>query len=75
VTQNDSSPATTPSTGAGVGYTRVSTVAQTLEQQNAALAAAGVTKTFSDTMSDGTGLVRQAVVRRTSETTRTGRIS
>jgi DNA invertase Pin-like site-specific DNA recombinase len=43
-----------------VGYTRVSTVAQTLEQQNAALAAAGVTKTFSDTMSDGTGLVRQA---------------
>jgi DNA invertase Pin-like site-specific DNA recombinase len=28
---------------------RVSTVAQTLEQQNAALAA-GVTKTFSDTM-------------------------
>ncbi|MGV0787572.1 recombinase family protein [Mycolicibacterium sp. XJ2] len=37
--------------GARVGYTRVSTVAQTLEQQNAALAAAGVTKTFSDTMS------------------------
>jgi DNA invertase Pin-like site-specific DNA recombinase len=34
-----------------VGYTRVSTVAQTLEQQNAALTAAGVTKTFSDTMS------------------------
>jgi DNA invertase Pin-like site-specific DNA recombinase len=34
-----------------VGYTRVSTVAQTLEQQDAALAAAGVTKTFSDTMS------------------------
>ncbi|OBH59467.1 hypothetical protein A5685_03230 [Mycobacterium colombiense] len=30
---------------------RVSTIAQTLEQQNAALAAAGVTKTFSDTMS------------------------
>jgi len=40
-----------PSTGARVGYTRVSTVAQTLEQQDAALAAAGVTKTFSDTMS------------------------
>lgn len=75
MTLNDSSPATTPSTGARVGYTRVSTVAQTLEQQNVALAAAGVTKTFSDTMSDGTGLVRQAVVRRTSETTRTGRIS
>ena len=34
-----------------MGYTRVSTVAQTLDQQNAALAAAGVTKTFSDTMS------------------------
>lgn len=34
-----------------MGYTRVSTVAQTLEQQDAALAAAGVTKTFSDTMS------------------------
>jgi DNA invertase Pin-like site-specific DNA recombinase len=34
-----------------VGYTRVSTVAQTLDQQNAALAAAAVTKTFSDTMS------------------------
>ncbi|WP_424739360.1 recombinase family protein [Mycobacterium sp.] len=30
---------------------RVSTIAQTLDQQNAALAAAGVTKTFSDTMS------------------------
>lgn len=37
--------------GLCVGYVRVSTVAQTLEQQNAALAAAGVTKTFSDTMS------------------------
>jgi len=34
-----------------VGYTRVSTVAQTLDQQNAALEAAGVTKTFSDMMS------------------------
>jgi DNA invertase Pin-like site-specific DNA recombinase len=30
---------------------RVSTVAQTLDQQNAAMEAAGVTKTFSDTMS------------------------
>ena len=37
--------------GVRVGYTRVSTVAQTLEQQDIALAAAGVTKTFSDTMS------------------------
>jgi DNA invertase Pin-like site-specific DNA recombinase len=36
---------------ARVGYTRVSTVSQTLDQQNAALEAAGVTKTFSDTMS------------------------
>ena len=37
--------------GIRVGYTRVSTIAQTLDQQNAALEAAGVTKTFSDTMS------------------------
>jgi DNA invertase Pin-like site-specific DNA recombinase len=34
-----------------IGYTRVSTVAQTLDQQNDALAKAGVTKTFSDTIS------------------------
>jgi DNA invertase Pin-like site-specific DNA recombinase len=34
-----------------IGYTRVSTVSQTLDQQNAALETAGVTKTFSDTMS------------------------
>ena len=45
-------PATpTAQTGTRVGYTRVSTVAQTLDQQNEALAAAGVSKTFSDTMS------------------------
>jgi DNA invertase Pin-like site-specific DNA recombinase len=37
--------------GSRVGYTRVSTVSQTLDQQNAALEAAGVAKTFSDTMS------------------------
>ncbi|OCB32801.1 hypothetical protein A5676_04380 [Mycobacterium malmoense] len=37
--------------GQRVGYTRVSTVSQTLDQQNAALEAAGVTKTFSDLMS------------------------
>ena len=45
-------PQTAP-TGAGtrVGYVRVSTVAQTLEQQKAALTAAGVTRTFDDTMS------------------------
>ena len=40
-----------PTSGTRIGYTRVSTVAQTLDQQNEALAAAGVTKTFSDTMS------------------------
>ena len=40
-----------PTSGTRIGYTRVSTVAQTLDQQNAALEAAGVTKTFSDTMS------------------------
>ena len=37
--------------GTRVGYTRVSTVAPTLDQQNTALAAAGVAKTFSDIMS------------------------
>jgi len=51
VRQNDSNTLATPGSGARVGYTRVSTVAQTLDQQNVALAAAGVTKTFSDTMS------------------------
>ena len=37
-----------------VGYTRVSKVAQTLEQQNASLSAAGVTKPFSDNISGAT---------------------
>ncbi len=37
--------------GARIGYTRVSTVLQTLDQQNEALAAANVIKTFSDIMS------------------------
>ena len=37
--------------GTRIGYTRVSTVSQTLDQQNEALTAANVTKTFSDTMS------------------------
>ncbi|OBK45598.1 recombinase family protein [Mycobacterium kubicae] len=43
---------TTP-TGARIGYTRVSTISQTLDQQNEALSAAGVTKVFSDVMSGG----------------------
>jgi DNA invertase Pin-like site-specific DNA recombinase len=37
--------------GQRIGYTRVSTVSQTLDQQNTALESAGVTRTFSDTMS------------------------
>lgn len=37
--------------GQRIGYTRVSSVAQTLDQQNHALEVAGATKIFSDTMS------------------------
>src|SRR5436305_11927290 len=37
--------------GQRIGYPRVSTVAQTLDQQNDALVKSGVSKTFSDTMS------------------------
>ena len=51
VTQPDPHVTAPSSGGVRVGYTRVSTVAQTLDQQNAALAAARVTKIFSDTMS------------------------
>ena len=47
-TTDDVSP---PTSGMRFGYTRVSTVAQTLDQQNQALDAAGVSKIFSDTMS------------------------
>ena len=47
-TTDDVSP---PTSGMRFGYTRVSTVAQTLDQQNQALEAAGVSKIFSDTMS------------------------
>ena len=54
-------PVADPNNGVRLGYTRISTVAQTLDQQNAALEAAGVTKTFSDVMSgardDRPGLV------------------
>ena len=42
---------TRPSTGVRIGYVRVSTVTQTLDQQQEALETAGVSKTFSDTMS------------------------
>jgi hypothetical protein len=38
--------------GQRIGYTRVSTVAQTLDQQNDALAKSGVSKTFSDTIGE-----------------------
>jgi len=48
---NDSTSSARKGTGTRVGYTRVSTVAQTLDQQNEALAAAGVSKVFSDVMS------------------------
>jgi DNA invertase Pin-like site-specific DNA recombinase len=51
VRQEDSQKDNLSGGGSRVGYTRVSTVAQTLEQQNAALEVAGVTKTFSDVMS------------------------
>ncbi|TRW81259.1 recombinase family protein [Mycolicibacterium sp. 018/SC-01/001] len=43
--------ASTTTTGTRIGYTRVSTIAQTLDQQNEALQAAGVKKVFSDVMS------------------------
>ena len=48
---SDTASGATKSTGTRIGYTRVSTVAQTLDQQNEALGAAGVTKVFSDVMS------------------------
>jgi DNA invertase Pin-like site-specific DNA recombinase len=40
-----------PNAGTRIGYVRVSTVSQTLNQQQDALGQAGVSKTFSDTMS------------------------
>jgi DNA invertase Pin-like site-specific DNA recombinase len=58
--------------GQRIGYTRVSTVAQTLDQQNEALEAAGVTKSFSDTMSgardDRPGLAELMAYVRTGDT-------
>jgi DNA invertase Pin-like site-specific DNA recombinase len=51
MTQTDSDITTPAIARVRVGYVRVSTIAQTLGQQNTALAAAGVTKIFSDTMS------------------------
>jgi DNA invertase Pin-like site-specific DNA recombinase len=51
MSQAQDSNASRPGGGARIGYTRISTISQTLDQQNAALEAAGVTKTFSDTMS------------------------
>ena len=48
---NHATSSTTTGTGTRIGYTRVSTVAQTLDQQNEALASAGVIKVFSDVMS------------------------
>ncbi len=48
---SDDSTVTAPKTGARIGYMRVSTVTHTLEQQQQALVAVGVSKTFSDTMS------------------------
>lgn len=54
--------APTTSAGTRIGYIRVSSVAQTLDQQHDALTAAGVVKVFSDTMSgardDRPGLVK-----------------
>lgn len=51
MTPSDLAPAATKHAGTRIGYTRVSTVTQTLDQQNEALAAAGVNKVFSDVMS------------------------
>ena len=51
MSQSDAATTTPTSAGTRIGYTRVSTVTQTLDQQNEALGAAGVSKVFSDVMS------------------------
>jgi DNA invertase Pin-like site-specific DNA recombinase len=51
VSQGHNSTACRPDVGTRIGYTRVSTVSQTLDQQNQALEVAGVEKMFSDVMS------------------------
>ena len=48
---SEESTITTLKNGARIGYMRVSTVTQTLDQQRAALEVSGVSGTFSDTMS------------------------
>jgi DNA invertase Pin-like site-specific DNA recombinase len=55
VVRHDNTTEERPSDGARIGYVRVSTVLQTLEQQETALTAAGVSKTFSDTVSGARG--------------------
>lgn len=55
-----------------IGYARVSTSTQSLDQQHDALAAAGVTRTFSDTMSgardDRAGLAQMLAYAREGDT-------
>jgi DNA invertase Pin-like site-specific DNA recombinase len=77
MTQTDSYAIAPRSGGVHVGYVRVSTIAQTLDQQNAALAKAGVAKTFSDTMSgardDRPGLAELMAYVRQGDTVRASR--
>jgi hypothetical protein len=55
VSQAQESSVRRPGRGVRIGYTRIITVSQTLEKQNAALEAAGVAKMFSDIMFWGQG--------------------
>jgi hypothetical protein len=64
MSQVGDTPSTTTGSSVRIGYTRVSTVSQTLDQQNTALEAAGVMKTISDTMSGARDeIVRQSLTR------------